>query len=338
MKNDAQKNILFLVLAGLVFIAVNLAVFMGAKGGQLAPIENLVLWGSFAVLNICSLLWAVSLLGLQPLVLAFSYVTGGFLAFQGVRLLPDVNVAEVTTAGATFGAFGLLVAGNATTRVRLAFFHKAQVPFVFVMVALLAMDGLLNSRVSAAGWNVILNALVLPFIFSGIVVGFAWAMVSRFVVGQGVSRPSIEALSDLPAEQAAAAEAMAELVIHMPEDSEVAAEPEETASILEVVEPAPEPEKPVVLEMVETPMEPEPLEQEEPVEESSDFFPLEIDKGEDCAPPQEAPSLVVVESPPAVDRISEMDIFNPAEDSASDFSDWLNDQAEMLDNLKKKAS
>ena len=113
MKNDAQKTILLLTLAGLVLIMANAAIFIGSRNGQIAPVNNLVLWGAFAVLSVCSLLWAVSLLGLQPMVVAFSYTAGGIMAFQGVRLIPDVNVAEIAAAGATYSAFGALVIGNA---------------------------------------------------------------------------------------------------------------------------------------------------------------------------------------------------------------------------------
>jgi pyruvate/2-oxoglutarate dehydrogenase complex dihydrolipoamide acyltransferase (E2) component len=196
MENNTQKNIIFLVLAGVVLTLVNGGVFVAAGKGQLAPIDNLALWGAFAVLNICSLLWAISLLGLQPLVVAFSYVAGGALAFMGVRMIPDVNVAEITTAGATYAAFGALAVGNATTRVRFAFFNKAQVPFIFIILVLLLLDGLLNSQVSKAGMNVILNALVFPFVFSGAVVGLVWSLLVRSGIGKNMDRAPVEAVAE----------------------------------------------------------------------------------------------------------------------------------------------
>ncbi len=324
MKNDAQKNILFLAAAGLVFIAVNVAVLMAARSGQLAPIDNLALWGAFAALNVCSLLWAVSLLGLQPLVVAFSYVAGGFLAFQGVRMMPNANMVEVTTAGATYGAFGVMVVGNAATRVRLAFFNKAQVPFVFVMVALLVMDGFLNSQVSASGWNVILGALVVPFAFAGLVVGGVWMLLARFGVVKESTWRKTEEVSEIQAEPIPDA-AESTLIIKMPENAKVADEPEEVvAPVAAVVEPVP---APVVAEVLPAP---EPEQEQEPVEESGNFFPLEIDKGEDAAPPQEAPKLVVVESHP------EEEDAVPEPEAGS--QDWLSDQLDLLNNLKKKAS
>ena len=196
MENNTQKNIIFLVLAGVVLTLVNGGVFVAAGKGQLAPIDNLALWGAFAVLNICSLLWAISVLGLQPLVVAFSYVAGGALAFMGVRMIPDVNVAEITTAGATYAAFGALAVGNATTRVRFAFFNKAQVPFIFIILVLLLLDGLLNSQVSKAGMNVILNALVFPFVFSGAVVGLVWSLLVRSGIGKNMDRAPVEAVAE----------------------------------------------------------------------------------------------------------------------------------------------
>ena len=98
MKTAAQKNILFLAITGLVLVMVNVAVLMGIRSGQIAPVDNTMLWGAFAVLNVLSLLWAVSLLGLQPMVIAAAYAVGGFLAFRGVRLIPDGNLAERATA------------------------------------------------------------------------------------------------------------------------------------------------------------------------------------------------------------------------------------------------
>lgn len=329
MKNDAQKNILFLAAAGLVFVAVNAAVLMAARSGQLAPIGNLALWGAFAALNVCSLLWAVSLLGLQPLVVAFSYVAGGFLAFQGVRMMPNANMVEVTTAGATYGAFGVMVVGNAATRVRLAFFNKAQVPFVFVMVALLVMDGFLNSQVSASGWNVILGALVVPFAFAGLVVGGVWMLLARFGVVKESTWRTTAAVAEIRSEPTPDV-AESTLVIKMPENANVAEALEKVAApVAEVVEPAPAPkivEASVVAQVTPEPM-PEP--EAKPVEEPESFFPLEIDKGEDVAP-QEAPKLVVVESHPEEEAVE------PEAEAGS--QDWLSEQLDLLNNLKKKAS
>lgn len=333
MKNDAQKNILFLAVAGLVFIAVNVAVLMAAQSGQLAPVDNLTLWGAFAVLNVCSLLWAVSLLGLQPLVVAFSYVAGGFLAYQGVRLLPNANMVEATTAGATYGAFGVMVVGNAATRVRLAFFNKAQVPFVFVMVALLVVDGFINSQVSASGWSVILGAMVVPFVFSGLVIGAVWMVLARFGVVKESTWRQTEEVAGIQAEPIPDAEG-AKLVIKMPESAKMADIAEEVAAVAKAVEPAPAPKVvPAVPEAVEAPVASVSLESESVEEESKDFFPLEIDKGEDVAPPQEeAPSLVIVE-PPVAEAAPE-----PEEEPVAGSQDWLNNQLDLLNNLKKKAS
>ena len=167
-----------------ILVAVNLGVWIAANKGAIVAIDNMLLWSAFVALNVVSILWAVSLLGLQPLVVAISYVAGGFLAFMGVKGMGGISVAEVTTAGATYGAFGALAIGNATTKVRLAFFNKGQVPFIFIIVGLLVIDALLNSGISSAGGSVLLNAVLLPFIIAGVIVGLIWTALNRFVIGQ----------------------------------------------------------------------------------------------------------------------------------------------------------
>ena len=191
MEKEIQKNRIFLGLAGVVLVLLNGVIFVAAHRGSLAPINNMVLWGAFSVLNIGSLLWAVQLLGIQPLVVAVAYVAGGMLAFMGVRMVPDLNVAEITTAGATYGALGALAVGYANTRVRLAFLNKVQIPFIFVIIALLLLDGLLNSQISKAGIGVLLKTLVIPFLFSGAVVGVVWMLLVRAGVGRNMSRSPV---------------------------------------------------------------------------------------------------------------------------------------------------
>jgi len=298
MKDNSQKNILFLVVAGFVFVAVNAAVWMGTKNGQLAPIDNIPLWGAFVILNVCSLLWAVSLMGLQPMVVAFSYVAGGFLAFQGVRLLPEVNIAEVTTAGATYGAFGALAVGNATTKVRLAFFRKGQVPFVLVIVVLLVLDGFLNSQVSNSGWNVIVSALIFPFMLSGVIIGLIWLVLTRLGIGHNPSARPVAAVSEVLGEQEAFEEASdeaAQLMIKIPEAVEAVEELQDVAVAMEVVEPVEESD-PVKREVSEEPAVSAMLENNLEVKNDSSaaFFPLEIDKDDDFILPQEDSNLMEV--------------------------------------------
>jgi len=364
MKNDAKKNSLFLVAAGLVLVMVNTAVLMGTRNGRIAPIDNFALWGAFAVLSVCSLLWAVSLLGLQPMVVAASYAAGGFMAFQGVRVMPDVNVAEIATAGATYGAFGALVVGNATTPVRLAFFSKRQVPFVFIIVALLLVDGLLNSRVSGAGWGVILNALVFPFVFSGVIIGLVWMVFARIRVGQGSAQALTEKTDEAEpiADAVIADDEAAQLMFSVPESIEVDESMEEAAAL----SPDPEP----VVEMEDVPPVPvvERVSAElDPIEEDSssdNFFPLEIDKGEEIILPEGDAGLMdvaarVAESAPEAERAVEADpvaediatlsrestilgsdpepIEEPGEpapeERKADSSDWLNGHLDLLNKL-----
>lgn len=296
MKNNVQKNILFLALAGLVLVGGNMAVLMATWNEQLAPIDNQMLWVAFVIFNVCSLLWAMSLLGLQPLLVAVSYVAGGALAFQGVRLLPDINIAEVTTAGATYGAFGALMVSHATARVRMPFFQRAQVPFIFAIIALLVISGFLNSRVLSAGWGVIVNALVVPFVLSGVMIGLIWMILSRMGIARKSTRKPIEAVSEIRAEPIMDSKEdtpQEQLMIKVPENIGLSEVSEEISETSEDTEWHSEPES-IVLEASKTPLEPL-LQEEEPPQESSsltDFFPLEIDKGDDGILEQEASGLM----------------------------------------------
>ena len=74
------------VAAAAVLVALNVGVFMAAGNGTISPINNVLLWGGFVALNVASILWAISMLGLQPLVVAISYVAGGTLAYLGVLI------------------------------------------------------------------------------------------------------------------------------------------------------------------------------------------------------------------------------------------------------------
>ena len=222
-----QKNLIMIAVAAVVLVAVNVGVLMAANKGAIAPIGNIALWGAFVVLNVASILWAVTLLGLQPLVIALSYVAGGALAFFGVRNAGDVSVAELITAGATYGAFGALAVGNATQKVRLAFFNKGQVPFVFIIVGLLVIDAGLNSGVSSAGVDVILKAVVLPFAVAGGVIGVVWSLLNRAGIGRKPSEVIAEA--DGIAEEKAASTEPDKLVMKMPEESPAVAKKAKTS-------------------------------------------------------------------------------------------------------------
>ncbi len=297
MKNHTSKNLLYLVMAGFVLLAVNAWVWKGVQNGQLPPIDNPMLWGMFMVLNMVSLLWAVSLLGVQPLVVACSYAAGGFLAYRGVQGVAGISIAEVTTAGATYGAIGALAVGNLTTKVRMAFFHRGQVPFIFVIAGLLVIDGVLNSQISGADWNVILNVLIFPFVLSGVMIGLIWMVVSRFGTAH---KPRIHAMSAAKkgviaksSEESGVDEA-SQLLIQVPDRIE---EKEEEPEKIAALATTPDPE-PILKESIS---------RDEPLVESSasptgelldaasresHFFPLEIDKGDEfILPPEEFGSM-----------------------------------------------
>jgi hypothetical protein len=293
MKTNKNMNLVMVAAAAAVLVAVNVGVWLASNKGAIAPIDNIVLWGGFVVLNVVSILWAISLLGLQPLVVSLSYVVGGFLAFNGVRGMDGINVAEVATAGATYGAFGALAVGNATEKVRLAFFNKGQVPFIFIIVGLLVVDAALNSGISGAGGSVMLNAVVFPFVLAGAIIGMLWSILNRFGIGRSPNEVIAEAEAAAEAGISAGVEADAtnKLVIQMPENAVVAEEPE-PAIAAEVVKPA----KPA--KKSQSPAQPVVAEMKKPVEKKKDdehFFPLEIDKDDDYAEAPEDLDLAVLE-------------------------------------------
>ncbi|MDZ8119937.1 hypothetical protein [Pontiella agarivorans] len=267
---NKKTNIITIVAAAIVLVALNVGVFMAAGSGAVSPINNILLWGGFAVLNVASILWAITLLGLQPLVVTCSYVAGGALAYFGVRNMTEISVAEITTAGATYGAFGALAVGNATTKVRLAFFNKGQVPFIFVIIGLLVIDAGLNSQVSRAGVSVLLNVVALPFIGAGVAVGAVWSIMNKFGIGKRAAEVLVE--RDAAMAQGATATGEDQIVIPMPETVQ--------AAPVEKVE-----QKPVIVPAVQTApkrkAKPEPVRAETaPVEPKKEepFFPLELDK------------------------------------------------------------
>ena len=272
MLNDKHKNMAMIALAALILGGANLIVWMGVKQGVIAPAGNSVMWNGFIILNAASILWAVTLLGLQPMVISLSYVAGGLLAYKGVQGMGGVSVAEVTTAGATYGAFGALAVGNLTAKVRLAFYNRKQVPFIFIIAALLVLDAVLNSGVSRAGGNVILNAVVFPFVLAGVIIGLVWSVLVRIGIGRNpVVRPPAEAVRD---EAVSVAPQVSEerdaLMIKIPDDVEAVEEPEICEAVAEAeveteTQPVAEIRKPAGM----------------PPASDETFFPLEIDKDED---------------------------------------------------------
>jgi hypothetical protein len=271
MKHEKQKNLTLLVISAAILVTVNLGVWMAARHGAIAPIGDHFLWTAFAALNVVSLIWAIGLLGLHPLIVALSYVAGGFLAFKGVQGISGLHVAELTTAGSTYGAFGALVIGNYTAKVRLDFFSKKQVPFIFIIVALLVFDAVLNSGISSAGGSVILNAVVFPFVLAGVIIGLVWSVLHRYDIGRKIELSPVTVVAEHPVavEEVEEVEETNTLKIQIPVD---AVEEEDVDAVAAVMEPVELPEE------VESPIE----ESVKPmVAKEEEFFPLEIDKDND---------------------------------------------------------
>ena len=326
MKTNKQKNLVMIAIAAVILVAVNVIILKAASNGAIAPIENFALWFVFVALNVASILWAVSLLGLQPLVIALSYIAGGFLAYMGVRGMEGISVAEVATAGAIYGAFGALAIGNVTAKVRLAFFKKGQVPFIFVIVGLLVIDAVLNSGISSSGGKVILNAVILPFILAGVVVGLIWSTLNRYGIGRKPAEVLAEAAEERQAENAETANAVAseKLVIQMPDNAAVAEEKPvvEKVKVAEPLAPAAAKGSPktkkakvqpvapvakaVVVPEVKEPVAVAPVEEKKPEEA---FFPLEIDNADDFVLPKEDADIMKVVAMMDAEETEEEDTF-----------------------------
>jgi hypothetical protein len=279
MNRIKEKNTAMIAISAVILLAANLGIWMAAKEGAIAPVSNSGLWGGFLVLNAISIMWAIVLLGLQPMVVSLSYVAGGFLAYKGVEGLSGISVAEVTTAGATYGAFGALAVGNLTAKVRLAFYNKKQVPFIFVIVGLLVLDAVLNSGISSAGGRVILNAMVFPFVLAGVIFGLIWTVLNHFGVGYNPREAlgSEEAEADLELEVQDTHEHENALKIEVPESiKDMESVPDES------MEPVYETEEP------QLPSEKEPAVPAAALEaDDEEFFPLEIDNNDELALPLE---------------------------------------------------
>jgi hypothetical protein len=272
---NKKINLMMIAVAAVVLVAVNVGVLVAGNNGSIAPVENMVLWGAFFVLNIASIVWGVSLLGLQPIVVAVSYVLGGILAYVGVRNEFNVSTAEIITAGATYGAFGALVAGNAMQKVRLSFFNKAQVPFVFIIVGLLGVDAGLNSGVSSASPKVLVSAVAIPFVGAGVVLGAIWSVLNRF----GIGRKPSEVLGEV---QAVAEVKAAD--VERPATTELKKPARKKSAPAKMPAPAKKAEPVPVAEPVVAEAKPEPkVEEPAPVKVEEEFVPLAIDEQDNVA-------------------------------------------------------
>jgi hypothetical protein len=293
MSKSVTNHILYLPLAGIVFVVVNAALYLAAQDGQIAPIDNMALWGSFVVFNICSLLWAAFIFGLHPLVAAASYAAGAAVSYMAVRLQADLPAAEIATAGATCSAIGALVVSCAAASKERTALERRQAPFVFALLAMLLLDAGLSSRIVQAGSSVIMHAAVIPFLFCGIVVGLAWVLVVRMQSGHktaALTVPSVENAEQSDPSPQTAGEEMenSHLMFSVPtviddrdddglEDSEDAEEPaEEVQPVAAVLEADPVSEEPAGDDDL-----------------GDDFFPLEIDNSDELTDP-EPPDLINV--------------------------------------------
>ncbi len=286
MHREKEKNLAMITIAAVILVATNMGVWLAAQEGAIAPVDNSVLWIAFVALNVASILWAIVLLGLQPMVVSLSYVAGGFLAYKGVQGMGGISVAEVTSAGATYGAFGALAVGNVTTKVRLAFYNRKQIPFIYIIAGLLILDAVLNSGISSARGSVILNAVVFPFMLAGVVVGLIWAVLNHFGIGHNppktieATETAIEKKVEKKVERVEKPAGDGALKIEVPEHIEQ--EPVPDAISETVVEPEVPPAPSVKEAMAPA---------AEATAEEEEFFPLEIDNDDAFVVPVEETEL-----------------------------------------------
>lgn len=357
MHSKTGKNLISLVITAILLIAGNAWVWMSIQNGQIPPVEQLPLWGSFVALNTISLLWAANALNLQPLVMGIAYLTGGFLAYRGVQGIENVNVAEITTAGAAYGAIGALAVGQISTKVCTVFSNKIKVPFYVVIILLLVVDGLLNSQILGSDLNTILNAVVLPFVLSGVVLGMIWTGISYFIS------------KEKPADDTAPAATSSKKKTQTSKPAAKTTAKPATKS----------PKKPVQQQSNKTPAKTKPLKKQQPAQASTSkpttpatkpktvlktqpkpapkistkpatnfakksttdeqFFPLEIDKDDDFVPPVEKKSPPPVKPKPAPPKPvapkpeppkPAPETPKPASDSTND---WLSGHLDLLNKI-----
>ena len=345
MKNDTQNNKIFLIITGLIFALLNVVLFLASKKEVLPNIGNIALWGGFVALNTASILWVIDQLKVNALVIALAYLVGGALSFMGVHSLSGVGVVEVVTAGATYGALGALIASNFTRKIRLI---SVPMPFVVIILVILVLDGILNSQVLHSSLTVILNALVFPFIFAGVIIGLIWGILLRFGVGKPkeiVAKKPV--VSEKKAPKGTSSKA-APKKVEKKVEKKVAPAPAKPAPVAEKKKVAPKPvvakekkapvveKKPTPVKPAPSPKKPEPKpEVKKPVETVSTPKPVEEKKNA----PSGLPSL---DSMPWASKTEEPKksapepVKKPEVKKDDDFLSSLPDLSSLTGNKKKE--
>lgn len=179
MKEHHKNNLALIGVAGGILLMTNLGIWMASQEGMISPAMDLTIWCGFAALNVASILWAVTLLGQQPMMVSLAYLAGGGIAFMGVNNMGGVSMADVAAAGASCGAFGALTIGNLTHKGRMSIFNRRQLPFIFCVMVLILINAALLCVFSGAGGRVLLGTAVYPFVVAGSLVTLLWAVGHR---------------------------------------------------------------------------------------------------------------------------------------------------------------
>ncbi|NNJ70083.1 MAG: hypothetical protein HKP10_02200 [Kiritimatiellales bacterium] len=302
MDAGKKKNLVLLAVSAVALASVNLLAWVATAKGAIPPVDNMALWSSFVAIHVVSILWATSMLGLQPLVVALSYTAGGVLAFRGVANGAGAGVVEMTTAGATCGAFGVLILGHAVEKVRLAFFNRRQILFMFIMLSLLLADALLITTTASDGRAGLLKAIAIPFAVAGIPVALLWSLRIRLGFGDSSGAQGAGAGS-MPADAQAGESDSDSPLFQIPElqgNADVS-ESTLTAATLESTVEVEAPELELVAEV-----EPDADKTEQVSDSDHDhdllFFPLAIDSAEDRSATRAAEDGADLR--PALDKIA----------------------------------
>lgn len=289
---EHHNNLVLIGVAGGILLMTNLGIWMASQNGMISPALDMTIWCSFAALNVASILWAVTLLGQQPMMVSMAYLAGGGIAFMGVNNMGGVSMADVATAGASCGAFGALTIGNLTHKGRMSIFNRRQLPFIFCIMVLIFINAALLCTFSGAGGRVLLGTAVYPFVVAGSLVTVLWAVVHRCRIARVQLKQPIreeaatsagaadtEAVSEVQAGEAA-------MLFQVPEQSET-----DYDTALPTDDDEAGEEEPTRVEIAAVAADPT-LEEDSLTD--TEFYPLEIDNEEESEATSEHAALAAM--------------------------------------------
>ena len=169
-----NENIIAIAVAAISLLTTNLLIEQASLAGKIAPVSNYPLWYGFVAFNIISIVWVTALLGISPLTVSISYVSGGLLVGWGIAMADSISV------GTSCAALGAILAGSVATRQRTTFYVKRQQPFLMIALLLLIINTTLYGRLWTLELNVLLFSVVWPLLLTGVAVGLLCALLHFF--------------------------------------------------------------------------------------------------------------------------------------------------------------